>query len=553
MSNQTQLYKPLKVSSLSLEVILLIAIGLGVLLRVVLLSQREFWYDEVLSLMIAAGNLTNYVNPIQSETPVLLSDYTALLSNSAIADQGFLQNFEIFLKSLWREPHPPLFFTSQYFWLLWFGNSVAAVRSLNALISIIAMASSYGLGQILLGRRGGLLFTALVALNPFFLFHSLNVRMYCPLVLWATLSSWALLELIQLRQGQLPVPRWQRWGWTLVLIFAVFCGFMTFYLFAYFILALGILTIFLERKQFWRYVFPLGTGVLLTLPWMAWGFTRQLTNVDLDRFSNNLTPGEMVLQYIQGLLEVLGYLFFGEWSTEVSLTFQIGAGIIVVAILLLCGIGLLRHKDYEILGTGLILGLLPLILLFASDVLSGKLTFSWGEGRSVIFALPGCLLLVTIWIERAANRWRVPAVLGLIGLYAVINIADYTLRPRDGMDQLAQVIPQDQSQPTLIAMNSNAWGHVMRLAYSIEPTAAVQLAARPTPEFLDDLKTQVQDYSRVIVLSANKPLWSSDPLTEAQQQQVDKTMQEAQMQRVTQQQLQGTSELDRFTMSLYER
>ncbi len=51
------------------------------------------------------------------------------------------------------------------------------------------MGSAYGLGRVVLGHRGGLLLAALLGINPFYLFHSLNLRMYAPLVLWATLSA----------------------------------------------------------------------------------------------------------------------------------------------------------------------------------------------------------------------------------------------------------------------------------------------------------------------------------------------------------------------------
>ncbi|MEO3703639.1 hypothetical protein [Trichormus azollae] len=57
------------------------------------------------------------------------------------------------------------------------------MRSLNTLLSTVSMGGAYGLGKFFLGHRGGLFFAALVAISPFYLFHSLNLRMYTPLVL----------------------------------------------------------------------------------------------------------------------------------------------------------------------------------------------------------------------------------------------------------------------------------------------------------------------------------------------------------------------------------
>src|SRR6476646_6081701 len=182
--------------AVSLETLLILAIAIGVLLRLLNLGSREFWYDEVLSLLLSTGQKVAYRGP--EDLPVALAQYTPLLdlpAESTFSDT--LKTLVNLLRGLaGGEPHPPLFFLSQHVWLRLFGNGVVAVRSLGALLSMGAIASSYGLGRVLLGHRGGLLLAALLATNPFYLFHSLNVRMYGSLVLWAVLSAWSLLEII---------------------------------------------------------------------------------------------------------------------------------------------------------------------------------------------------------------------------------------------------------------------------------------------------------------------------------------------------------------------
>lgn len=440
----------------NLEFLLAIAIGLGVVLRILLIDQREFWYDEVLSLLIAAGNRNAYLDPAAAEFPVLLSDYTALF-NLPIENnvQDFLQNTENLLKSLWGEPHPPLFYLGQHLWLQWFGQGVAATRSLNALLSIGTILSSYGLGKVVLGHRGGLLLAALIALNPFFLFHSLNARMYCPVVLWTTLSAWALLTLIRHRKSPEPIPRSVQIRWNLCLILAVACGLMTFYLFACFVLALGVLAVFLERKRSWRSLLPIVVGVLLTLPWMVWGLPRQLSNADLDRFGLSTELGTRLIQHLTGFLSTLGHLLIlGDWGADLSLSLQLIAGVAVAIIMGGCILSLARQQEYPSLATGAILGIFPVFLALGLDLVNGNLTLSWGAGRSVIFILPGCLLLLGIWMELTAGRWRVPAVLGLLLLYGTVSIGDYTLRQRTGMATVSRVVNQDITQPTLIAMSA---------------------------------------------------------------------------------------------------
>ena len=191
----------MKISTKTINIILFAAIACAVILRIINLGSREFWYDEVLSLLLSTGQKGQYQNP--QDIPVILADYTRLLNipvGNSFSD--ILTTFEAFLKGLVAEPHPFLFFLEQHFWLRIWGNSEAAMRSIIVLFSLGSMGCAYGLGRRLLGFQGGLLFAALLGLNPYYLFHSLNIRMYCSLVFWVLLSSLSLLELITLNTSE---------------------------------------------------------------------------------------------------------------------------------------------------------------------------------------------------------------------------------------------------------------------------------------------------------------------------------------------------------------
>jgi uncharacterized membrane protein len=185
-----------------LELCFIVAIAIAIVLRIINLGSREFWYDEVLSLLLSTGQKKFYTHP--GDVPIVLVNYQPLLSlplEKSFSD--VFQTLEMLIKGLVAEPHPPLFYLGQHFWLRLFGNSVTAMRSLPAIYSIGTIFCVYNLGRKLLGYRGGLLLAALLGLNPFFLFHSLNVRMYCGLVFWAVLSSWATIELVENRNQKL--------------------------------------------------------------------------------------------------------------------------------------------------------------------------------------------------------------------------------------------------------------------------------------------------------------------------------------------------------------
>jgi uncharacterized membrane protein len=551
--------------AVSLSMLAFGAIAIAIFLRILNLGSREFWYDEVLSLLLSTGQKIAYRTP--GEVPVNLADYTPLLS---LPVETTLGDILITLRNLLRgvvgsEPHPPLLFFSQHLWLRLFGNSEVAMRSLGVLMSVGAIAAAYGLGRCLLGNRGGLLFAALLATNPYYLFHSLNVRMYGSLMLWTILSAWALLELIGtdnkiLPDSPMPQTKQSSLLWSLVLIASVASGLLTFYLFAYWVIALSAIVLVLDRRHWWLQGLRLGSGVLLTLPWVWWGTRQQLRNADLGRFTAKEGFITSIGQHLQDVLQTLGiHLVLGDWVSSLPPVSATVAGIVAIAILGLATLQLWQQGEHRRLGIALLLGIFPLLLALLIDIVSRKFTLGFGWGRSMIVILPGCLLLLAVWIERATGQWRQSAAAILLLLYLSISISDFSGRSRGMFHQIAGIIQQEPTTPTLVVMNSQAWGHVMRLAYYIPPSASVKLLAQSSAELapaLDKtLKTQASEYPRILWLNSTRPIWGT-PKTEAEKQQHQQAVERLlsdrlQLKQTTQ--LSGTMEIDKFTLKLYTR
>jgi uncharacterized membrane protein len=543
---------------LPLEILLVFAIALAVTLRILNLNNHEFWYDEVLSLLLFGGQKTAYETP--GEVPVLLSSYTSLL-NLPVEDSlgDIVETLKQILKGIaGGEPHPPLFFLSQHLWLRLFGNAVAQVRSLGVLLSCIAIFSAYGLGRDVLGHRGGLIFAALLATNSFYLFHSLNVRMYGPLVLWVVLSGWALVRLIRQNTVEANVTRQQQLLWNCLLMGSVTAGLLTFYFFAYWVIALGVLVLYLDRQRWFQYGIALGIAVSITIPWAFWGVRQQARNADLDRFAESLGFVEALFKHFRDALEAVGIqLLSGGLSTSISHEVAVLIGFIAVAMLLGCCIWLWRQGEYQTLGTVLILGVLPLALALSVDILTGKFTLGWGYGRSIIFVLPGCLLLIAAGLERAIGNWQKLLIAALLTTYVCASVGDFNLRDRHMFHTVNQLIQQNTETPTLIVMNSKAWGHILRLAYYVTPDAPVSLLADKPEQLaatLDKTLTGTTSiYKRILWLNPERAVWG-EPKTEAERQQFDQSVQQvlqAQYKLTNIESLTGTMDLDRFTLSLY--
>ena len=540
-----------------IQLVLLGAIALAVLLRVLGLGSREFWYDEVLSLLFATGQRIFYDAP--ADAPVTLADYTPLLS---LPVESGLKDILLTTKGLLKgivsmEPHPFGFYLSQNLWLRLTGNGEAVQRTWGMLLSLGTIGCGYGTGRLLMGHRGGLIYAALLGLSPLYLFHSLNLRMYGPTVFWVCLSTLALLQLIY---GTANRKRWRTLAWIVTFIVAIAGGFLTFYPMMYWIAGLAIIAVILDAKHWWQHGLRFTAGVLITMPWMTWGLPQQLRNADFGRFSAPPGVFATALTHIQGIFKTLGiHLLVGDWATSLGDSALWAAGIAASLIWLAMGTALLRQGENRLLKIGLLLGLLPLALALASDIVSSKFTFGFGYGRSVIFGLPGMLLILAIWLEKTNVSWRQLAIVGSLAFYLTLNVGDFALRDRQIFHQLNSWVNQAPEQSSLIVLNSKAWGHVMRLAYYINPEADVDLlATHPTdlPNVLSETLTENSAaYERVLWLEAARPVWQ-EPETEAEaleiRQQVEGILGERYRPQETQP-LVGTMDLDQFTLTLYRQ
>jgi uncharacterized membrane protein len=547
----------MKKQKFSISYLFILAIAFGILLRVLNLGSREFWYDEVLSLLLSAGQKSLYETP--ADIPVVLANYTALLKPPMASNVRELMTtlVQLLRGLVGGEPHPPLFFLSQHFWLHLWGNSEIAMRSLNAILSGITIFCSYKLGHFLLGNRGGLLLAALLATNPFYLFHSLNVRMYAGVVFLVILSAWSLLEIIYKKSN----------FWRILLIISVAAGCLTFYLFIYWVITLVIVAIYLNRQRWWDWGICLSCGILLALPWGLWGIPQQLRNADLARFNSSAGLISTTLRHLQDIFQTLGtLLLLGDWVTSLSAIYITLAGIGVSLIFIVLIIQLkqnpkksldlpINHHPKNLLTITLLFSLFPLFLASVIDILTGKFTVGFGWGRSLILILPGCLLFLAFALETTGffKKWHQITATGLILVYLGMSISDYTLRQRTPFHTLAAAVATQPATPTLIAMNSQAWGHVLRLAYYLPSTSPVQLLAQPSAKLAPALEKVFQltpdPYARVIWLESADPVWSV-PMTTPQREQMQKIL-EGRFEKSQQISLSGTMTLDEFILNIY--
>ncbi|MFM6452586.1 MAG: hypothetical protein ACKPH7_12345, partial [Planktothrix sp.] len=264
-----------------------------------------------------------------------------------------------------------------------------------------------------------------------------------------------------------------------------------------------------------------------------------------------------MVQHLQDVAYVLGVqLGVGDWITSIPVWVAVSTGIFWIIVFTIGSIRLWKLGERQRLGVVFILGIFPLFLALLADIVGKKFTIGFGWGRSLMMILPGCLLLITLLIQGIKKEplYRLTAT-GLILVYLSISIGDYSLRPRQMFHQISDIIATELTTPTLIVMNSQAWGHVNRLAYYISPQYPVSLLAQESAKLAPALEklltSQTLPYGRIIELEVAEPVWS-EPTTETERETLQKILQ-SQYQLKNNQLLQGTMDLDELTVNVYKR
>ncbi|MEM9088490.1 MAG: glycosyltransferase family 39 protein [Cyanobacteria bacterium P01_F01_bin.53] len=560
----------------AMEMFLLFCIALGFGLRALWASKREFWYDEVLSVLLSSGQKNAYKLP--DSVPFAAKDMSSVLSlptENGVA--GAIETVKNLVKGTLGDPHPPLFYLNEHGWMRIFGNGEGALRSLVVIVSLVTLLLSYYFGKRVLGQLGGLVFTALLALNPFFFSHSLNLRMYAAMLLWVMVSGVCFFALIGLEslgtegrtgertEGKAEARGWQRWLLRAGVAISLTAGLLTQYLFAYWLFALAALVLYLDRKRWFQHGLTMGAGVLMFMPWALWGVRQQAKNrADvLSQISSVGGPFQAAIAHGKDLVHTLAnHLLLGHLTTsmlpigEPIKPTAVAIGCAVLGFLMVCVVGLYRRRQYRVLMIGVLAGLLPLAVALAIDVAANKYTLGFGWGRSTIVALPGCLLLIAAWLERATGRWRVPMTAGLLAVYLAVNVGDFVGRDRQIFHQVNDTLLETES-PTLVVMNSRAWGHVLRLTYYLAESPNAYILATKPADVTDSLARalQAESYARVLWLRAEYPLWDK-PESEAEAQlfsdSTEKLLQ-ANYQLADTQALSGTMNLDEFELQVYQK
>lgn len=244
-----------------LRILVVVSIVLGVFFRFYNLEKKVYWFDETMtSLRVSGHTQKEMIQQVYDGEAIAVSDllqrYQYPNSEKTLSDT---------FNALAGNPeHSPLYYLLARFWLQTFGNSIATIRSLSAVISLFAFPCAYWLCWELFGSSAvGWMLVALIAISPFHVLYAQEAREYS---LWAVtilLSSAALLRAMR-RQN---FSSWGFYGVTVALGFYThpFSGFVS--------LSYGIYVFVTERwrwsQRLTTYLLASGLGLLLFTPWLV--------------------------------------------------------------------------------------------------------------------------------------------------------------------------------------------------------------------------------------------------------------------------------------------
>jgi uncharacterized membrane protein len=228
--------------------------GLGALLRFWGLESKPLWTDEFATIVFSLGHSfrTIPLDQVMSARELLAPAMVNPVTSGQAAIASLLD----------ESNHPPLFFWLTHWWLRGLSGSsglvsIWVVRSLPAMVGVLLIPLTYGIGWLMArSQRVALLAAAVMAVSPFAVYLSQEARHYTLPMVWilGSVAGW-LMAVRSLREKR-PCAWWIVLGWIAVNSL----GMATHYFFAFTLLAEAIALLLLTIQQ--HRIHPLGLGEL---------------------------------------------------------------------------------------------------------------------------------------------------------------------------------------------------------------------------------------------------------------------------------------------------
>ncbi|MBD0385455.1 MAG: glycosyltransferase family 39 protein [Nostoc sp. C3-bin3] len=487
-----------------LRFLIIFLLAMGILFRFFNLDGKVYWHDETYTSLRISGYTINEAK--QRLFNNLVIDKESFAQFQGVTPEKSL-NDTIMTLAKEDSHHPPLYYIIARLWMGIFGNSVTAIRSLSACISLLVFPCVYWLCRELFNVPLSVpgVAIALMAISPIHLVYAQEAQEYILWLVTILLSSASLLramrlelqnkdELIKVRKRPDLFAIWSIYAITLAISFYTFIwsGFVAF--------AHGIYVILTAKFQLTEtvrtYLLASVVAFLAFMPWITvviGDFFHFLISADKTEAKPNLLP---VFPF---LLMQLSRIFFDiDLSTNNHFNY-----LIIPIFLVLVGYSIVflclttNYKVWFFVITLIVVPALPLILLNPGSIQPFTEAYFIPSYLGIQVAV-AYLLATQIYNGSVSRRsiWHVIMALVIIcGLISSRVSSQAETWWNKGMSygnpQVAQIINQ-ANRPLLISdALGNNYGNVFSLSYLLEPKVRFLLVNNQKIPQIPDVFTDV--------------------------------------------------------------
>lgn len=486
-----------------LRILVITLLVIGVFFRLVNLDKKIFWGDETVTLMRVSGYTWAEMDPqLYNGNELSIADFQKYQRINP--DKNVI---DIVTGLAAEEPqHPPLYYLLARLWVQWFGNSVAVLRSVSALLSLLVFPSLWWLCRELFDSwLPGWIAIAIIAVSPFHLLYAQEAREYSFWTATILLSSAALLRALRLKSKL----SWIIYAATVVL------GLYT-YLFSLFVvIAHATYVIAIERrwsKTVKAYIISTIGGILVFAPWLY------IIVTNISQINKTTSWSQETGWVIGGVGAKLSLL--AKWARNLTLVFldadkerrivhfgfdniflyliQLFFILFIVTLTIYSIYFLYRHAPKRAWLFILTLVGIPALALMLPDLIFGgvrsvisryMIPFYLGIQLAVAYTIAGKISFFTNRQQRQLWQFIMVTLLSLGIISCTVNSNSqmwWSKSYHDYDPQMAQIINQ-ADRPLLVCIGQLASANAMPITYLLEPKVRLQLVLEPNlPKMSDD-------------------------------------------------------------------
>lgn len=459
---------------------------LGVWFRFVNLDGKFYWYDEVFtSLRVSGYTETEAVQQVSDGQVIGIPDlqkYQHPNQEKSVIDT--IKGLAV------EEPQlPPLYFVLARFWVQGLGYSVVVIRSLSALISLLAFPCLYWLcRELFTAPEVVWMAMGLLAVSPFHILYAQEARPYSLYPVMVLLSCASLLRAMR-RQTKLS---WGIYSATVALglYTHLFCGLVA--------IGHGIYVVVNQgcrwKKTVASYLLASIAALLVFAPWiliLIANFTKAAGRTnwsqgELDRLS-------LVKNWVGNLSRV--FFDFGITSDSPSI-YLIPFTAAALMLLILVGYGiyfLCGHSSQRVwlfiltlIGVTALAVMLPDLIWGGIRSTKGRYLFPCYLGIQIAVAYLLTSKMISSSVQgREQQLWKIITILvvssGVVA--SAISSQAQTWWSKEWFSenpQVAEIINQGKDQLVVSDLSDASLGNVVSLSYLLDPQVQFQLVVKPT-------------------------------------------------------------------------